>query len=163
MAAFVLSLPESKLRIIAPDVGGGFWVEDYLYAEDVALTWASKKSGGRSSGRASARKHSLRCPRRDHVTKAELAMDADGKFWAFAFTRRPHGRVFVDVRSPIDHPVRHAARRPVRHAAIYAEVKAVLHEHGSRRCLSRRGPSRSDLCARTYRGDGGARDEHRSG
>lgn len=43
MTAFVLGLPEHKVRVIAPDVGGGFGSKIFLYAEDVALTWASKE------------------------------------------------------------------------------------------------------------------------
>jgi carbon-monoxide dehydrogenase large subunit len=43
MTAFVLGLPEHKVRVIAPDVGGGFGSKIYLYAEDVALTWAAKQ------------------------------------------------------------------------------------------------------------------------
>ncbi len=43
MTAFVMGLPEHKVRVIAPDVGGGFGSKIYLYAEDVCLTWASKK------------------------------------------------------------------------------------------------------------------------
>ncbi|HEY7759402.1 MAG TPA: molybdopterin cofactor-binding domain-containing protein, partial [Burkholderiales bacterium] len=43
MTAFVLGLPEHKVRVIAPDVGGGFGSKIYLYAEDVVVTWASKQ------------------------------------------------------------------------------------------------------------------------
>ena len=42
MTAFVLGLPEHKVRVIAPDVGGGFGSKIYLYAED-AVVWASKQ------------------------------------------------------------------------------------------------------------------------
>src|SRR5450432_221885 len=43
MTAFVLGLPETKVRVIAPDVGGGFGSKIYLYAEETALVWASRK------------------------------------------------------------------------------------------------------------------------
>jgi carbon-monoxide dehydrogenase large subunit len=45
MSAFVLGLPESKVRVIAPDVGGGFGSKIFLYAEETALVWASKRVG----------------------------------------------------------------------------------------------------------------------
>ena len=43
MSAFVLGLPEHKVRVIAPDVGGGFGSKIFLYAEETALVWASKR------------------------------------------------------------------------------------------------------------------------
>src|SRR6267142_2968512 len=43
MTAFVLGLPEHKVRVVAPDVGGGFGSKIYLYPEDVVVTWAAKQ------------------------------------------------------------------------------------------------------------------------
>ena len=40
MGAFVLHIPESKLRVVAPDVGGGFGSKIYHYAEEAIVTWA---------------------------------------------------------------------------------------------------------------------------
>ena len=54
MCAFVLGMPEHKLRVIAPDVGGGFGSKIFLYAEETALIWAASSSAGRSSGPPSA-------------------------------------------------------------------------------------------------------------
>src|SRR5690606_6441754 len=45
MTAFVMGLPEHKVRVVAPDVGGGFGSKIYLYAEDVMVTWASRQIG----------------------------------------------------------------------------------------------------------------------
>ncbi|MBK7333332.1 MAG: xanthine dehydrogenase family protein molybdopterin-binding subunit [Betaproteobacteria bacterium] len=81
MGAFVLGLPEHKLRVIAPDVGGGFGSKIFLYAEETALVWASKRVGrpikwtGERSEAFLSDAHG-----RDHVTHAELALDKDGKF-----------------------------------------------------------------------------------
>jgi carbon-monoxide dehydrogenase large subunit len=84
LAAFVMGLPEHKVRVIAPDVGGGFGAKIYLYAEDVCLTWASKKLN-RSIKWNCDRSEAFLCDAhgRDHVTHAELAMDKDGKFLGF--------------------------------------------------------------------------------
>ncbi|MDN4589234.1 carbon monoxide dehydrogenase [Xenophilus aerolatus] len=83
MTAFVLGLPEHKVRVIAPDVGGGFGSKIYLYAEDVALTWGSKQLN-RNIKWTSDRSEAFLSDAhgRDHVSHAEMAMDKDGKFLA---------------------------------------------------------------------------------
>ena len=40
MGAFVLNIPQHKLRVVAPDVGGGFGVKQFHYAEEAVITWA---------------------------------------------------------------------------------------------------------------------------
>ncbi|MBN9372493.1 MULTISPECIES: xanthine dehydrogenase family protein molybdopterin-binding subunit [Hydrogenophaga] len=84
MTAFVLGLPEHKVRVIAPDVGGGFGAKIFLYAEDVAVTWASKKLNTAIKWTCE-RGEAFLCDAhgRDHVTHAEMAMDKDGKFLGF--------------------------------------------------------------------------------
>ncbi len=84
MCAFVLGLPESKVRVIAPDVGGGFGSKIFLYPEDVALTWAAKRVGRPIKWTAERSESFLTDAHgRDHVTHAELAMDAEGHFLGF--------------------------------------------------------------------------------
>ncbi len=83
MTAFVLGLPESKVRVIAPDVGGGFGSKIYLYAEETALVWASKKVNRPIKWAADRSEAFLTDAHgRDHVTHVELALDNDGKFLA---------------------------------------------------------------------------------
>ncbi|NBO77864.1 MAG: xanthine dehydrogenase family protein molybdopterin-binding subunit, partial [Betaproteobacteria bacterium] len=83
MTAFVLGLPEHKVRVIAPDVGGGFGSKIYLYAEDVALTWAAKQLNCSIKWVADRSEEFLSVAHgRDHVSHAEMAMDKDGKFLA---------------------------------------------------------------------------------
>jgi carbon-monoxide dehydrogenase large subunit len=83
MAALVLNIPEQKMRVVAPDVGGGFGVKQFHYGEEAVITWAAKRVGrpikwvaDRSEGFVSDR-HG-----RDHLTEAELALDENGKFLA---------------------------------------------------------------------------------
>src|SRR5258706_7622040 len=83
MCAFVLGLPESKVRVIAPDVGGGFGSKIFFYPEDVGLVWASKHVGRPIKWTAERSESFLTDAHgRDHVTAAELATDAKGNFLA---------------------------------------------------------------------------------
>ena len=43
----VFRVPESEIRVISPDVGGGFGLKGGAFPEDALVMWASKKSAGR--------------------------------------------------------------------------------------------------------------------
>ena len=84
LCAFILGLPEHKVRVIAPDVGGGFGSKIFCYAEEVVCCWASRKLKRPVKWTAERSEAFLTdCHGRDHVTHAELAMDKNGKFLAF--------------------------------------------------------------------------------
>ncbi len=82
MGAFVLQIPEHKLRIVAPDVGGGFGSKIFHYAEEAIITWASAKVPQRPIKWVAERSESFMTDAhgRDHETHAELALSSDGKF-----------------------------------------------------------------------------------
>ncbi len=83
MTAFVLGLPEHKVRVIAPDVGGGFGSKIYLYPEETVCVWAAKLVGRPIKWTAERSESFLADAHgRDHVTTAELALDKDGRFLA---------------------------------------------------------------------------------
>jgi len=81
MSAFTLHVPEHKLRIVAPDVGGGFGSKIFHYAEELLVTWAAKKVG-RPIKWTSDRSEAFLSDAhgRDHISHASLALDASGKF-----------------------------------------------------------------------------------
>lgn len=83
MGAFVLSIPEHKLRVIAPDVGGGFGSKIFHYAEEAIVTWASHKIR-RPVKWTSDRSEAFMSDAhgRDHLSLAKLGMDKTGKFTA---------------------------------------------------------------------------------
>ena len=58
MGAFVLNIPETKLRVVAPDVGGAFGSKIYHYGEEASSRARRICSGGRSNGPRRARKPS---------------------------------------------------------------------------------------------------------
>ncbi|MEZ7853381.1 MAG: xanthine dehydrogenase family protein molybdopterin-binding subunit [SAR324 cluster bacterium] len=79
IAAFVLSIPEHKLRVIAPDVGGGFGSKIFTYNDECGVLWASKQVGRPVKWTADRTEAFLTdCHGRDHVTDAKLALDAEG-------------------------------------------------------------------------------------
>jgi len=80
IAAFVGMAPEHKLRVIAPDVGGGFGSKIFIYPEEVVCLWASRRTG-RPVKWVSDRSEAFLTDAhgRDHVTHAEIAFGDDGK------------------------------------------------------------------------------------
>ena len=84
ISAFNGVAPENKLRVIAPDVGGGFGSKIYPYAEEVVCSWAAKKIERPVKWVADRTESFLSdCHGRDHVTHAELAVKNDGTFLGF--------------------------------------------------------------------------------
>jgi aerobic carbon-monoxide dehydrogenase large subunit len=80
IAAFVGMAPEHKLRVIAPDVGGGFGSKIFIYPEEVVTLWASKRVGRPVKWVADRSEAFIADAHgRDHVTHAEMAFDGDGK------------------------------------------------------------------------------------
>ena len=109
MTAFVLGLPEHKVRVIAPDVGGGFGSKIYLYAEDVCLTWAAKQLN-RSIKWTAERNESFPV-RRPWPRPREPRRNGDGQGRQVPRAARAHrrqpGRLPVDLLDrDADHPVR---------------------------------------------------------
>jgi carbon-monoxide dehydrogenase large subunit len=80
MAAFVLGIPEHKVRVIAPDVGGGFGSKIFLYNEETICSWATRKVK-RPVKWTSTRREAFQTDAhgRDHVTEAEMGFNRDGK------------------------------------------------------------------------------------
>jgi aerobic carbon-monoxide dehydrogenase large subunit len=81
LAEIVLKMPKDNLRLITPNVGGGFGMKAFVYPEHALVVWAARKIGrpvkwqeDRSEGFVSDNQG------RDHVTRAELALDARGRF-----------------------------------------------------------------------------------
>jgi carbon-monoxide dehydrogenase large subunit len=80
IAAFVGMAPEHKLRVIAPDVGGGFGSKIFIYPEEVVCLWASRRVGRPVKWNSDRSEAFLTDAHgRDHVTHAEMAFDHEGK------------------------------------------------------------------------------------
>ncbi len=129
MTAFVLGLPEHKVRVIAPDVGGGFGSKIYLYAEETVITWASKRVNRPIKWTCERSESFLTDAHgRDHITKAELALDKNGKFLAMrVFTTANMGAYLSTFASCIP-TILYATLLAGQYTtpAIYCEVTAVF-------------------------------------
>jgi carbon-monoxide dehydrogenase large subunit len=81
VAAQVLKIPETRLRVISPDVGGGFGMKHGGYPEDALVVWASRRVGGRPVKWVATRSESLLGDShgRDQIVTGELALDEHGK------------------------------------------------------------------------------------
>ena len=80
-----LFIPEHKIRVVAPDMGGGFGQRSYHYPEDALLLWASKLVGHPVRW-TSTRAENLMvdAQARDHITRCRMAFRRDGTILGLA-------------------------------------------------------------------------------
>ncbi|MFZ1909236.1 MAG: xanthine dehydrogenase family protein molybdopterin-binding subunit [Burkholderiales bacterium] len=129
MTAFVLGLPEHKVRVVAPDVGGGFGSKIYLYAEDVVVTWASRQLGRPVKWTAERSESFVSDAHgRDHHTVAELALDKDGKFLAMRVHTTANMGAYLSTFASCIPTILYATLLAGQYTtpAIYCEVTAVF-------------------------------------
>ncbi len=129
MGAFVLHIPENHLRVVAPDVGGGFGSKIYHYAEEAIVTWASAKVK-RPVKWTAERSESFMSDAhgRDHVSTAEMALDAEGNFLALRVSTLANMGAYLSTFAPCVPTYLYATLLAgvYKTPAIYAEVKAVF-------------------------------------
>lgn len=129
MGAFVLNIPEHKLRVVAPDVGGGFGSKIYHYAEEAIVTWAAGKLKRPVKWTADRTESFMSDAHgRDHVTQAELALDDQGRFLALRVRTLANMGAYLSTFAPCVPTYLYATLLAGVYTtpAIYAEVKAVF-------------------------------------
>jgi aerobic carbon-monoxide dehydrogenase large subunit len=128
IAAFVGMAPEHKLRVIAPDVGGGFGSKIFVYPEEVVALWAARRVG-RPVKWVSDRSEAFLTDAhgRDHVTHAEIAFDAGGKILALRVKTIANLGAYMQVFSSAVPTYLYATLLSGQYAIpqIYCEVDAV--------------------------------------
>ncbi len=129
MGAFVLHIPENKLRVVAPDVGGGFGSKIYHYAEEAIVTWAAGKVRRPVKWTAERTESFMSDAHgRDHDSTAEMALDAEGNFLALRVSTLANMGGYLSTFAPCVPTYLYATllagvyKTPV----IYCEVKAVF-------------------------------------
>jgi carbon-monoxide dehydrogenase large subunit len=129
MGAFVLGIPEHKLRVVAPDVGGAFGSKIYHYAEEAAVTFAAKKLR-RPVKWTSSRSEAFisDAQGRDHVTKIELALDANHMFTALRCLTYANMGAYLSTFAPCIPTWLHGTLLAGNYKTplIYTNVKAVF-------------------------------------
>lgn len=129
LAAFTLGVPEHKLRVVAPDVGGGFGSKIFHYAEDFVVLWAARRIG-RPVKWTATRSESFMSDAhgRDHVTHGELALDANGRFLGLRVRTLANMGAYLSQFAPSVPTYLYATLLAGCYTtpAIYAEVRAVF-------------------------------------
>jgi len=129
MGAFVLHIPESKLRVVAPDVGGGFGSKIFHYAEEAIVTWAAGKLRRPVKWTAERTESFMSDAHgRDHVSTAEMAVDKDGKFLALKVSTLCNMGAYLSTFAPAVPTYLYATLLAGVYTtpAVYAEVKAIF-------------------------------------
>ncbi|MBV8913324.1 MAG: xanthine dehydrogenase family protein molybdopterin-binding subunit [Acetobacteraceae bacterium] len=129
MGAFVLNIPENRLRVVAPDVGGGFGSKIYHYAEEAIVTWAAGKLGKPVKWTADRSESFMSDAHgRDHDSIAEMALDAEGNFLALRVKTLCNMGAYLSTFAPCVPTYLYATLLAgcYKTPAIYAEVKAVF-------------------------------------
>jgi len=129
MGAFVLHIPEAKLRVVAPDVGGGFGSKIYHYAEEAIVTWAAAKVR-RPIKWTAERSESFMSDAhgRDHVTHVELALDGQAKFIGLKVSTVANMGAYLSTFAPCIPTYLYGTLLAGTYTtpAIYVETKAVF-------------------------------------
>ena len=129
MGAFVLGIPEHKLRVVSPDVGGGFGTKIFHYAEEAFCTFAAKAIN-RPVKWTSSRSEAFMSDAhgRDHVTKIELALDKDNNFLAVRTDTYANMGAYLSTFAPSVPTWLHGTLMAGNYTTplIYVNVKAVF-------------------------------------
>ena len=129
LSAFFQIAPEHKLRVVAPDVGGGFGSKIYVYSEETACVWAARKVNRPVKWTAERSESFLSDAHgRDHVTKVDLALDGDGKFLAMRCSTKANLGGYMSLFSSAVPTYMYATLLAGQYTTpkVYAEVKAVF-------------------------------------
>ncbi|MGR3511304.1 MAG: xanthine dehydrogenase family protein molybdopterin-binding subunit [Paracoccaceae bacterium] len=100
LSAFYAVAPEHKLRVIAPDVGGGFGSKIYIYPEEIVCLWAAMKTKRSIKWTADRTEAFLTDAHgRDHVTNAKMGFDANGNIVGFKVSTKANFGAYMSLFS----------------------------------------------------------------
>ena len=129
LSAFNQLAPEHKLRVVGPDVGGGFGAKVFVYAEELVVGWACRKVNRPVKWTADRTEAFLSDAHgRDHVSIAEMAMDENGKFLALRVFTKANLGAYLSTFATMVPSYLYAFLLAGQYTTplIYSEVKAVF-------------------------------------
>ncbi len=129
ISAFIGLAPEHKLRVVAPDIGGGFGSKIYIYLEEVVTAWAARNLKRPVKWTAERSESFMTdCHGRDHVSQVELALDKDGKFLGLRVSTLANMGAYLSTFSTCVPTWLYGTLMQGQYTtgAIYCEVKAVF-------------------------------------
>ena len=128
LSAFIGIAPEHKLRVIAPDVGGGFGSKIFIYAEETVCVWAARKVGRPVKWTSDRTEAFLSDAHgRDHITHAEMALGDNGKILGLRVRTRANMGAYLSTFASSVPTYLYAPLLSGQYniPAVYAEVEAV--------------------------------------
>ncbi len=151
IARDVFKIPEVKLRVISPDVGGGFGMKGAVYPEDALVLWASRRCGGRPVKWVSTRAEAFLGDShgRDQIVTGELALDEHGKILGLRVDAL-HGMGSHVFDASIVVPLFAIKLAPGVYniPAVFAAAQGRAHQYAAAAALSRRRPAGGGLSDR---------------
>jgi carbon-monoxide dehydrogenase large subunit len=163
-AANILGIPELDLRVISPDVGGGFGMKSQFYPEDVLVLWATRRLArpvkwtGERSDAISSDAHG-----RHQMVEAELALNGEGRILGM------RSSIAVDLGAYLSASAGSAPNNALMSYSntyviplIHVIVRAMFTKYGNDGLVSRHRQARRKLRHRTIDRQGGTRNGHRS-
>ena len=127
--AEILGVEQKDVRVLSPMLGGGFGMKHMVHPEQPLIAWAARKTGRpvrwmseRGEGMVSDTQA------RDHMTHAELALDADGKFLGIRVSTTANLGAYVSNLGPVSPTLLYTRMlsNAYQTPAIHAEVRGVL-------------------------------------
>ncbi|HSF80815.1 MAG TPA: xanthine dehydrogenase family protein molybdopterin-binding subunit [Anaerolineales bacterium] len=102
LSGFTLGVPENKLRVVSPDVGGGFGSKIFHYPEEVIVPWVAR-AVDRPVKWVSSRSEAYMTDAhgRDHVTSCKLALKKDGTITGLHVTTWANMGAYLSTFAPL--------------------------------------------------------------
>lgn len=128
LATRIFNVPEPQIRVVSPDVGGGFGLKSGLFAEDILVLWAARKLDRPVKWTCERNEAFLSDDHaRENIVNASLALDASGQFLGIKYEALANLGAFVALRgahSPTNNLG--SLSGPYKTPAIHARVYGVL-------------------------------------